>query len=68
MQMFPLADVLWTLAMAIDVFLIVFYQYDASALRRLEIKYIGGITAITFVPAFVFCLSTRQPRGTCTAV
>jgi hypothetical protein len=63
MQMFPLADVLWTLAMAIDVFLIVFYQYDANALRRLEIKYIGGITAITFVPAFVFLFVHTADKG-----
>ncbi|KAL1896859.1 hypothetical protein Sste5346_004493 [Sporothrix stenoceras] len=63
MQMFPLADVLWTLAMAIDVFLIVFYQYDANALRRLEIKYIGGITALTFVPAFVFLFVKTADKG-----
>lgn len=49
--------------MAIDVFLIVFYQYDANALRRLEIKYIGGITAITFVPAFVFLFVHTASKG-----
>ncbi|KJR83065.1 cAMP receptor (Car4) [Sporothrix schenckii 1099-18] len=63
MQMFPLADVLWTLAMAIDVFLIVYYQYDANALRRLEIKYIGAITAITFTPAFVFLFIHTAEKG-----
>ncbi|OBT58250.1 hypothetical protein VE04_01295 [Pseudogymnoascus sp. 24MN13] len=31
MQMFPPADVLWTTAMAFDVFLIVFHRYDAEA-------------------------------------
>ncbi|CAK7206226.1 hypothetical protein SEUCBS139899_009013 [Sporothrix eucalyptigena] len=63
MQMFPLADVLWTLAMAIDVFLIVYYQYDANALRRLEIKYIGAITAVTFIPAFVFLFINTADKG-----
>ncbi|CAK7230557.1 hypothetical protein SBRCBS47491_007624 [Sporothrix bragantina] len=63
MQMFPLADVLWTLAMAIDVFLIVFYQYDANALRKLEIKYIGIITGVTFIPAFVFLFVHTADKG-----
>ncbi|CAK7221667.1 hypothetical protein SCUCBS95973_004576 [Sporothrix curviconia] len=63
MQMFPLADVLWTLAMAIDVFLIVFYQYDAKALRKLELKYIGVITGVTFIPAFVFLFVHTAEKG-----
>ncbi|EFX02224.1 cyclic-AMP receptor protein [Grosmannia clavigera kw1407] len=63
MQMFPLADVLWTLAMACDVFLIVFYQYDPKALRKLELKYIGGITIITFIPAFVFLFVHTAEKG-----
>lgn len=60
---FPLADVLWTLAMALDVFLIVYYQYDANALRKLELKYISGITAITFIPAFVFIFVQTPDKG-----
>ncbi|OAA56294.1 cyclic-AMP receptor protein [Niveomyces insectorum RCEF 264] len=63
MQMFPLADVLWTLAMAWDVFLIVFYQYDAKALRMLERKYIAGITILTFIPAFAFIFVHTAEKG-----
>ena len=63
MQMFPLADVLWTLAMAIDVFLIVFYQYDARSLHRLEKKYIAAITGFTFIPAFAFLFVHSADKG-----
>jgi hypothetical protein len=60
---FPLADVFWTLAMAIDVFLIVFYKYDAVALRKLEIKYITVISTLTFVPAFTFLFIHTPEKG-----
>ncbi|KAH8900582.1 putative cAMP receptor [Thozetella sp. PMI_491] len=63
MQMFPVADVLWTLAMAIDVFLIVFRQYDAEALRKLELKYITVITSVTFIPALVFLFIRTPDKG-----
>jgi hypothetical protein len=60
---FPLADVLWTLAMAINVFLIVFYKYEAADLRKLEIKYVGVITAVTFIPAVTFLFIRSPERG-----
>ncbi|PMD45810.1 putative cAMP receptor [Hyaloscypha variabilis F] len=63
MQMFPLADVLWTLAMAIDVFLIVFYKYDTEDLHKLEIKYIAIITALVFIPAASFLFVHTKERG-----
>ncbi|KAH6678704.1 putative cAMP receptor [Halenospora varia] len=63
MQMFPLTDVLWTLAMAIDVFLIVFYKYDAEDLRKLEIKYVGAITAFTAIPALSFLFIHTPKKG-----
>ncbi|KAK0724917.1 hypothetical protein B0H67DRAFT_480881 [Lasiosphaeris hirsuta] len=62
-QMFPVADVMWTLAMAIDVFLIVFYSYDAASLKRLEWKYMVGITTLTFIPAFVFLFINTEEKG-----
>ncbi|CAM1510825.1 Fc.00g083380.m01.CDS01 [Cosmosporella sp. VM-42] len=62
-QMFPLADVLWTLAMAVDVFLIVFRRYDTESLKRLEWRYAAVITSITFVPAFVFLFIHTEARG-----
>ncbi|KAH8666013.1 putative cAMP receptor [Tricladium varicosporioides] len=63
MQMFPLTDVLWTLAMAIDVFLIVYYKYDAEDLRKLEIKYISAITAFCFIPALSFLFVRTREKG-----
>ena len=35
-----------------DVFLIVFYKYDAAALRKLEMKYVGVITALGSHPCY----------------
>ncbi|CRG86099.1 hypothetical protein PISL3812_03102 [Talaromyces islandicus] len=63
LQMFPIADVFWTLVMAYDVFLIVFYRYDAEDLRRLEIKFIVIITTLVFVPAFVFLFIGTPEKG-----
>jgi hypothetical protein len=60
---FPLADVLWTLAMALDTYLVVFHHYDAHYLRKLEPKYIGGITIATFIPALVFLFIRSDEKG-----
>ncbi|SPO02025.1 related to cAMP receptor (Car4) [Cephalotrichum gorgonifer] len=62
-QMFPVADVLWTLAMAINVYLIVFRRYDGQALKRLERKYIAVITTFTFIPALVFLFIDTDDKG-----
>lgn len=60
---FPLADVLWTLAMACNVFLIVFYKYDAADLRKLEIKYIAAITTLCGIPALSFLFVHTPEKG-----
>ena len=60
---FPLADVLWTLAMALDVLLIVFYRHDARTLRKLEIKYISIITTVVFIPALTFLFIHTPEKG-----
>ncbi|KAK0738761.1 hypothetical protein B0T18DRAFT_252211 [Schizothecium vesticola] len=62
-QMFPVADVYWTLVMAIDVYLIVFCCYDAESLRKLEWKYMIGITTLTFVPALVLLFIDTEDKG-----
>ncbi|KAL2165035.1 hypothetical protein VTH06DRAFT_331 [Thermothelomyces fergusii] len=62
-QMFPLADVLWTLAMAVNVYLIVYHGYDIESLRRLEWKYGAGITTVTFIPAFVMLFIRNPDKG-----
>lgn len=60
---FPLADVLWTLAMALDTYLVVFYHFDAHTLHKLETKYIAAITTLTFIPAFIFLFINTPERG-----
>ncbi|KAJ5778684.1 hypothetical protein N7520_001930 [Penicillium odoratum] len=63
LQMFPLADVLWTLAMALDTYLVVFHHFDAHYLRKLEPKYIGGNTTLTFIPALAFLFIHSDEKG-----
>ncbi|KAL2807935.1 hypothetical protein BJX63DRAFT_439794 [Aspergillus granulosus] len=63
LQMFPVADVLWTLAMTWDVVLVVFYHYEPKRLRRLEKKYLVVITTLTFVPALVFLFIRDSDKG-----
>ncbi|KAJ5935780.1 hypothetical protein N7466_005327 [Penicillium verhagenii] len=63
LQMFPLADVFWTLAMAFDTYLVVFHHFDAHYLQKLEVKYIGGITTLTFIPALVFLFIRSDEKG-----
>jgi len=63
MQMFPVADVIWTFLMAVDVYLIVFRRYDAGALRKLEIKYVTVTTVLAFIPAFVFLFIRTPEKG-----
>lgn len=58
-----MADVLWTLAMACNVFLIVFYHYDAEALRKLEMKYIIVITTVVAIPAITFIFIHTPEKG-----
>ncbi|KAL5333987.1 hypothetical protein BJX70DRAFT_403016 [Aspergillus crustosus] len=63
LQMFPVADVLWTVAMTWDVVLVVFWQYEPEALRRLEKKYFAVITTLTFIPALVFLFIHNPDKG-----
>ncbi|KAL2840527.1 hypothetical protein BJY01DRAFT_20337 [Aspergillus pseudoustus] len=63
LQMFPVADVLWTLAMTWDVVLVVYYHYEPERLRRLEKKYLVVITTLTFVPALVFLFIKTSDKG-----
>ncbi|BDD60604.1 hypothetical protein MAP00_005720 [Monascus purpureus] len=63
LQMFPLADVLFTLATACNVLLVVFYQYDAESLRKLEVYYTGVITFLVGVPAIVFFFIRSAEKG-----
>lgn len=49
--------------MAIDTYLVVFQHYDAHSLQKLEIKYIGAITTLTFIPALVFLFINTPAKG-----
>lgn len=60
---FPPADVLWTTAMAFDVYLIVFHRYDAEALRKLEWKYFSVITTLVSIPAIAFLFVNTEEKG-----
>jgi hypothetical protein len=57
------ADALWTLAMAINVYLTFFRQFDAAALRALEWKYIVFCYGLPFVPALTYCFIKTQEKG-----
>ncbi|KIX96264.1 uncharacterized protein Z520_08042 [Fonsecaea multimorphosa CBS 102226] len=57
------ADALWTFAMACNVYLSFFRQYDASQLRSLEWRYLGACYGIPFIPAFVFLFVSSGDRG-----
>ncbi|KAF5589819.1 G coupled receptor [Fusarium subglutinans] len=48
------ADALWTLAMAINVYLAFYYRFDAQRLRKMELPYLLLCYGIPFLPAFVF--------------
>ena len=60
---FGASDVFWSLAMACDVYLVVFYHYDAAALRKLEMKYIAAITLVLFIPALTLIFIRSPERG-----
>ncbi|KAH7230537.1 uncharacterized protein BKA55DRAFT_525519 [Fusarium redolens] len=48
------ADALWTLAMAINVYLAFYYRFDAQRLRKMELPYLLLCYGIPFLPAFIF--------------
>lgn len=58
------ADTLWTLAMALNVYLTFFHRYTASQLRSLEPLYLALNYGIPLIPATVFvCLGPSSKRG-----
>lgn len=57
------ADALWTFAMACNVWLTIFKQFDATALRALEWRYLLFCYGIPFVPAFTYLFVSTKERG-----
>ncbi|KAL7918000.1 hypothetical protein ACQKWADRAFT_265005 [Trichoderma austrokoningii] len=53
-QSFMPADVYWTLAMAVNVYLTFYHKYDARALRRIEPIYLLCCYGLPFIPALIF--------------
>lgn len=57
------ADALFTFAMACNVYLTFFKQYDSVSLRKLEWRYLSLCYGLPFIPALTFlCIDTAQ-RG-----
>ncbi|UKZ74889.1 hypothetical protein TrVFT333_002559 [Trichoderma virens FT-333] len=53
-QTFLPADVLWTMSMAINVYLTFYHKYEARDLRRIEPIYLILCYGIPFIPGFTF--------------
>ncbi|QYS97761.1 G_PROTEIN_RECEP_F2_4 domain-containing protein [Trichoderma simmonsii] len=53
-QTFLPADVLWTLCMAINVYLTFYHKFEARDLRRIEPIYLLLCYGIPFIPGFTF--------------
>jgi hypothetical protein len=49
--------------MALDTYLVVFHHFDTQSLRKLELKYIGVISTLSFIPAFVFLFVRGREKG-----
>jgi hypothetical protein len=57
------ADVLWTFAMACNVYLSFFHQFDAAQLRAIEWKYLILCYGLPFIPALVLLFVNTPTRG-----
>ncbi|KAL8709575.1 MAG: hypothetical protein Q9220_005667 [cf. Caloplaca sp. 1 TL-2023] len=62
-QMFFVADALWNLAMAINVYLTLFKKYNAQQLKALEWRYHLLCYGTPFVIALVYCFVDTQGRA-----
>jgi hypothetical protein len=56
-------NALWTFAMACNVYLTFFRDYDAERLRNLELGYLACCYGFPFVPAFIYCFLDTIERG-----
>lgn len=57
------ADALWTFAMGCNVWLSFFRSHDASALRRLEWKYLIACYGVPLIPALIYLFVHSIDRG-----
>jgi len=57
------ADVLWTLAMACNVYLTFYHKYDAERLKKMEKWYFLICYGIPLVPAVTFIWARTPGKG-----
>jgi hypothetical protein len=57
------ADALWTLAMAVNVYLTFYYKFDAVKLRKMEVWYASLCYGVPFVPALAYIFVSTADRG-----
>ncbi|RKU44905.1 hypothetical protein DL546_002042 [Coniochaeta pulveracea] len=57
------ADALWTLAMAVNVYLTFYHKFDAQKLRKMEPYYLGICYGLPFVVALVFVFVSTPDKG-----
>ncbi|ELQ38555.1 G-protein coupled receptor [Pyricularia oryzae Y34] len=62
-QMFLPADTLWTLAMAVNVYLTFYHKFDAVKLRKMEIPYLFICYGLPFVIALTYVFIQSPERG-----
>ncbi|KAJ5089991.1 hypothetical protein N7532_008675 [Penicillium argentinense] len=62
-QMFMPADALWTLAMALNVYLTFRHRFSSSQLRNLETKYLLLCYGLPFVPAIIYAFLRTEAKG-----
>ena len=57
------ADAFWILAMAVNVYLALYFKYDAEKLRRMEIWYLLLCYGVPLIPALSFIFISTPSRG-----
>ncbi|KAH8692246.1 hypothetical protein BGW36DRAFT_419550 [Talaromyces proteolyticus] len=57
------SDAYWTFAMACNVYLTFYHQYEAVQLRKLEWRYIVLCYGLPLIPAIVFLFIETEERG-----
>ncbi|KAM7201833.1 hypothetical protein V8F33_003109 [Rhypophila sp. PSN 637] len=62
-QMFMPADALWTMAMALNVYLTFYHKFDAQRLRKMDIAYLITCYGIPFIIAFTYIFISTPKQG-----
>ncbi|KFY80643.1 hypothetical protein V499_00534 [Pseudogymnoascus sp. VKM F-103] len=62
-QMFMAADVLWTLAMAFNVYLTFYHKFGVARLKKMEKWYFLLCYGLPFIPAFAYIWAQSPGKG-----